>query len=808
MATLSDPKVSATGLTTSWGRITTDTQSGTFWCYTSTNSSETAAAIKANGLEADFDEDVDSGTQRVRWYSNRPHFYLTGHTAGQSYYQHFVQNDGSDSNVVSSGPFQTARDAPALGPVRFTRVCTPTYPEISGAADGITKWAKSPDGNYLYSSGIEAGAFVWDRTDPDNVLYHANLPFLEPDGVTVSADDVRDVHVIGDTLFLIGRQVNFTLSNAPGMICAYDITDPADPEWVSTLLAADDQILRPSGNYGNNWLQSAVSIGDNLLIASQYSGLNIYDVSDPSAMALRSKFNLVDLIRALSAGSVQNIESASVISTSVFEVTITGHGYSNGDTVFTNGLPLDADRQYATVSNATTNTFELDVNATGYTSGGDVQIAPDPAVLFECSGIAKKVSDDWVVMSNHGDGAVAIDVSDLDNPGDPQIYRTNTTELVSTGAAGNGIRLRIRQVQIDERGYLYGVPNANDSSTSRPERGPIVLDISDPTAVTGDDFIYTHIGVENNDLWGDNGIGEDGWGDQIIQGINLWNDYLFVPNGQRGTIVYDKTDPENMVCLGLLGTDLDPGDNLYQTFVDRAPNGKVYAYYSGGYEPVPNRKLYVDRLTGGRGMADLYIGMLPGDMEMDNYTQTLTSAVARGSRASGGDFAVPEGYQLVEYVMHANVTAERVFQFGLYPATADDDGEPVASSAPVGTHIETVAVTGSATLITATLPAPVTGISGNYTPMVVLHSSSGAGSNTLSANAAGSHPKSANLGVDSGELPAEWPTSAAGSKAFFIAAGFDLIPATGLSTSNAGALTRTSTGTHNDAVKKFTYIEG
>ena len=769
MATLSDPKVSATGLTTSWGRITTDTNSGTFWCYTSTNSSETAAAIKANGLEADFDEDVDSGTQRVRWYSNRPHFYLTGHTAGQSYYQHFVQNDGSDSNVVSSGPFQTARDAPALGPVRFTRVCTPTYPEISGAADGITKWAKSPDGDYLYSSGIGAGAFVWDRTDPDNVLYHANLPFLEPDGVTVSADDVRDVHVIGDTLFLIGRQVNFTLSNAPGMICAYDITDPADPEWISTLLAADDQILRPSGKYGNNWLQSAVSIGDNLLIASQYSGLNIYDVSDPSAMVLRSKFNLVDLIRALSGGSVQSIESATVISTSVFEVTITGHGYSNGDTVFTNGLPLDADRQYATVSNATTNTFELDVDATGYTTGGDVQIAPDPAVLFECSGIAKKVSDDWVVMSNHGDGAVAIDVSDLDNPGDPQIYRTNTTELVSTGAAGNGIRLRIRQVQIDENDYLYGVPNANDSTTSRPERGPIVLDISDPTAVTGADFIYNHIGVEHNDLWGDSGIGEDGWGDQIIQGVNIFENHLFVPNGQRGICAYEKTDPESLVPLGLRGTSIDPGDNLYQCYVDRANNGKIYAYYSGGYQHTPSRKLYVDRITKGVGMADLEIGLSP-TVATQNATQSLASSTGRSAPKTGVELTVPSGHSAVSLSLKAGSANSAAVYVHIAMYTASGAGLPVTkvAEATVGP------ITQSATHVeyTATLPTPVPVDAGEYQVCVCTTS----GSCVLTAQSGLTHSLAGSI---TNTLRATWAeTSTSATQAPMLWAGLNLTVAT------------------------------
>jgi len=90
---LSSATGTSTGTTTATGTVDTDEGNGTLYFYASTNSSELAATIKAEGSQAV----TVSGTQNVSF---------TGLTAGTEYYAHYVQDDSSsnESNVVSSTP--------------------------------------------------------------------------------------------------------------------------------------------------------------------------------------------------------------------------------------------------------------------------------------------------------------------------------------------------------------------------------------------------------------------------------------------------------------------------------------------------------------------------------------------------------------------------------------------------------------------------------------------------------------------------------------------------------------------------------
>jgi hypothetical protein len=489
-------------------------------------------------------------------------------------------------------------------------------------------------------------------------------------------------------------------------------------------------------------------------------------------MTLHSKFDLQDLINALSTEAQTAVTSASVISTSVFRIELTGHTYNNGDTLFTSGFGvLDADRQYATVSNVSGNFFDLDVDGTGYVSGGNVQLAPAGNPLWESSSIDALADGSWVFLGNHGDGAVGIDVSTPATPTNPQWYDGPTGVLITGGATGNSIRLRIRALAVSGN-HLFCVPNANDSTTSRPERGLIVLDVTDPTAVTGGNFVTYPVGIEDNDLWGDYGVGDPGWGDQIIQGITVFENYAYVPNGQRGTFIYDISDPDAVVPLGLRGQDIASGTNLYQCFVNRANNGKTYAYYSGGYQPVPTRTLWVDQVTGGN-MADLYIGIRPGDI-VDNSDQSLSSTVARAASNSVGNYDVPEGYELVELGFRgAQSVANKLPSMGLYPGTSASDGTPVDTSAVVAgsiTQIDLGATTGVTSNYTFTVSPSVPVSAGNYAPTVV--SNSGSADITIRELNTGTHAKSTNTA--GGTIPATWPDNGTSTGTLIVWAGFNL----------------------------------
>lgn len=102
---LSSPTGTATGAATASGTVTTDDGTGTLYFYASTNSTETAATIKA------------SGSSQVVGVVGSQGVGVTGLTPETLYYLHYVQDDdgAQESNVVSSSSFTTlaTSDVPA-----------------------------------------------------------------------------------------------------------------------------------------------------------------------------------------------------------------------------------------------------------------------------------------------------------------------------------------------------------------------------------------------------------------------------------------------------------------------------------------------------------------------------------------------------------------------------------------------------------------------------------------------------------------------------------------------------------------------
>lgn len=101
---ISSPTGVQTGDTTASGTVSTDEGNGTLYYYTSTNSSETAATIKASGSSQAVSA---AGTQNVT---------VTGLTDSTAYYLHYAQDDGAtnESNVVSSTQFTTTSPQAAI----------------------------------------------------------------------------------------------------------------------------------------------------------------------------------------------------------------------------------------------------------------------------------------------------------------------------------------------------------------------------------------------------------------------------------------------------------------------------------------------------------------------------------------------------------------------------------------------------------------------------------------------------------------------------------------------------------------------
>ena len=100
---LSSPTGTKTGSTTASGTVSTDEGNGTLYYLASTNASDTASTIIANGASQAVSA---TGAQAVSF---------TALTASTGYYGHYVHVDaaGNQSNVVSSAQFTT--DAPSFG---------------------------------------------------------------------------------------------------------------------------------------------------------------------------------------------------------------------------------------------------------------------------------------------------------------------------------------------------------------------------------------------------------------------------------------------------------------------------------------------------------------------------------------------------------------------------------------------------------------------------------------------------------------------------------------------------------------------
>ena len=124
---LSSPTGAETSDTTASGSVSTDEGNGVLYYYASTNSSESAATIKASGLSVG----VSATGAKVVGY--------VGLTAATTYYAHYVQDDSSsnESNVVSSGGFTTQTTPDVTAPVLTSPTATTTSP-VSATGTVVT----------------------------------------------------------------------------------------------------------------------------------------------------------------------------------------------------------------------------------------------------------------------------------------------------------------------------------------------------------------------------------------------------------------------------------------------------------------------------------------------------------------------------------------------------------------------------------------------------------------------------------------------------------------------------------------------
>jgi hypothetical protein len=120
---LSSPSGSSTGTSTASGSVMTNEGNGTLYYLASTNSTETAATIKASGATLAI---ASTGSKAVN---------VSGLSASTTYYLHFVHVDAANntSNVVDSSSFTTAAAGDTTPPTLSSPVGTQTGPNTATA---------------------------------------------------------------------------------------------------------------------------------------------------------------------------------------------------------------------------------------------------------------------------------------------------------------------------------------------------------------------------------------------------------------------------------------------------------------------------------------------------------------------------------------------------------------------------------------------------------------------------------------------------------------------------------------------------
>lgn len=197
------------------------------------------------------------------------------------------------------------------------------------------------------------------------------------------------------------------------------------------------------------------------------------------------------------------------------------------------------------------------------------------------------VHNGYLYCANHGFGMRILDIATPATPG-AVTDRSIAALVVSNGVVTDTMRVRNL---VANGNYLYCAPNVATGDGDSPLRGLMVLDITDPTTVptNGSTWVLAPIAANQVDVW-------NGQGDKPIMGISYLNNFVYLPNGQKGTSVFYVGNPDKPEYVGLMGTSIS-GTNLYQTLAF-TKGGVDYVMYGSGAE-VPatqTHNLFVDKI--------------------------------------------------------------------------------------------------------------------------------------------------------------------------------------------------------------------
>lgn len=353
-----------------------------------------------------------------------------------------------------------------------------------------------------------------------------------------------------------------------GGILVLDITDPAHPSEVTVVRN------RTSANAQSSIsMMQFVIIGTTLLACSRTVNWSInnatgmlaaYDISSPALPVWVSTYQPPDMSP---------------------KPVVTGSGYGNNwyqgivQIGSTNEVALASQFAGLTIVDVS-NPAAMTVTSTYTNTELDLVFNKPGDIYWETSKITYGTfnSKNWVFLANHGNGVMAVDVTNTSAPTNPIRF---------DAPLYNGTQLRARDVEISGN-YLFSCNNTQNSNTS-PERGLLAIDITNPEIVDVTDWVHTKIADADVDTWIEAG-------DKPILGIEINGNYAYLANGQRGTAVFDISTPSRPQYLGLFGTSMDAATNLYRSFVF-TKNNRTWCYYGDGKEGAAQKfNIYVDEV--------------------------------------------------------------------------------------------------------------------------------------------------------------------------------------------------------------------
>lgn len=156
-------------------------------------------------------------------------------------------------------------------------ISDPTTPALLDRWDGGSAFTTGAaiillQDDRAFLGAMEDGVVAFDIADPANITYLGSfLPDPEWPGLVAYAPNARGMAVQDDLL---------VLCYDAGALRAIDISDPADMQEVGRYLNPQQPALTPCA-YNN-----VVIKGDRAIIATDFCGFEVVDISDPSAMSL------------------------------------------------------------------------------------------------------------------------------------------------------------------------------------------------------------------------------------------------------------------------------------------------------------------------------------------------------------------------------------------------------------------------------------------------------------------------------------------------------------------------------------------